>query len=135
LSRINDKIEEIKKYLGELSSIVPEKIDEYKSDNLTKAACERYVEKIIEASTDLAFLIIKNKKLEIPEDDIHAFRILKDNKIIKEELYNKLKEAKGMKNIIAHQYGDIDDKIVFDSIKNKLEKDVNSFIKEVKRCL
>ena len=41
----------------------------------------------------------------------------------------------GMKNIIAHQYGDIDDKIVFDSIKNKLEKDVNSFIKEVKRCL
>ena len=123
MSRINDKIEEIKKYLGELSSIVPEKIDEYKSDNLTKAACERYVEKIIEASTDLAFLIIKNKKLEIPEEDIHAFRILKDNKIIKEELYNKLKEAKGMKNIIAHQYGDIDDKIVFDSIKNKLEKD------------
>ena len=43
----------------------------------------------------------------------------------------KLKEAKGMRNILAHQYGKVDDKIIFDSITNELKKDVKNFIKAV----
>lgn len=133
MSKLDDKTKEIESYLSDLMEITPDKIKDYKDNKEKKAACERYVEKIVEAMTDMAFLIIKNKKLEIPEDDISAFNILLDNKIVKEELAKKLKEAKGMKNIISHQYGKIDDRIVFNSIKNELEKDVNEFIKEVRK--
>jgi uncharacterized protein YutE (UPF0331/DUF86 family) len=35
---------------------------------------------------------------------------------IDKRLSSKLKEAKGMRNIIAHEYGNIDDKIVFKSM-------------------
>ena len=128
MSRITDKIEEISGFLEELNSIAPSSLDEYKSSLEKRAACERYVEKIIEAATDLAFLIIKDKKLKIPEDDIDAFNILLDNKIISNELSIKLKNAKGMKNIISHQYGKIDDEIVFEAITEELEKDVRKFI-------
>ena len=133
MTKITDKIEEIKKYLDELADIVPDKFEEYKSNNLVKAGCERYFEKIVEAITDVSFMIIARNKFKIPEDDIDAFRILLEHKIIKEELYKKLKQAKGMRNIISHQYGRIDDKIVFEAIKEEIDKDAREFIGSVKK--
>ena len=130
MSRIKDKIDEIKIYIKELQSIIPDTLEEYKSSVEKKAACERYVEKIVEAATDLAFLLIKIKKLRIPEDDIDAFNILQENNIIGEKLTKKLKNAKGMRNIIAHQYGNIDDQIIFESITNELQKDIKEFLRE-----
>ena len=76
-------------------------------------------------------MAIKQKKFEIPEDDIDAFRILLDHKIIQEALYQKLKDAKGMRNILAHQYGEINDAIVFGSITEELEKDVKEFLEKI----
>ena len=132
MKRINDKINEINQFLEELESLVPSSLEEYKSCIEKKAACERYVEKIVEAVIDLAFLIIKNKKLRIPEDDIDAFNILLENKIIDNDLASRLKNAKGMRNIISHQYGKIDDEIVFEAINEELNKDVRKFIEKGK---
>lgn len=132
MNRINDKIEEINEYLRELAEIVPTHFEDYKSSNLTRAACERYAEKIIEAVTDLAFLVIKIKKFEIPEDDTDAFNILLENKLIDNDLAKKLKDAKRMKNIISHLYGKVDDEIVFEAVNEKLEKDVRGFVKKLK---
>ena len=133
MTRIEDKINEINGFLEELKSIVPASLDEYNSSIEKKAACERYVEKIVEAITDLAFLVIKIKKLKIPEDDIDAFNILLDNKMIDDSTATKLKNAKGMKNIISHQYRKIDDEVVFEAINEDLEKDVKEFIRSIKK--
>ena len=135
MTRIADKINEIKEFLEELKSIIPTTFDEYKSNIEKKAACERYVEKIVEAATDLAFLVIKNKKLKIPEDDTDAFNILLENKIIDSNIANKLKCAKGMRNILAHRYEKIDDEIIFESIKKELGTDIGKFVENVKTYL
>ena len=135
MNRITDKINEIEQYLTELADIVPQTFEEYSSDNLSKAACERYFEKVIEAVTDLAFLVIAKNKFKVPEDDIDAFKILSEKKIISEELCKKLKDAKGMRNILAHQYGKVEDNQVFDAITEQLDNDVKQFIKEVKGSL
>lgn len=132
MTRIKDKIDEISEFLGQLQEIAPGSFDEYKSNIEKKAACERYIEKIVEAATDLAFLVIKSKKLRIPEDDADAFNILLENRVIDGKLAAKLKSAKGMKNIIAHQYGKVDDEIVFESITEELDSDVREFIGLVK---
>ncbi len=133
MSRIGDKTNEVKKYIEELYDIIPDKFEKYKANNMAKAACERYFEKIIEAITDLAFMIIAKKKFEIPEDDIDAFRILLEHKIIEEDLYKKLRDAKGMRNILAHEYGKIDDNIVFKAIKTELKKDIKEFLDNIKK--
>ena len=114
MNKIKDKIEEVEKYLNELISIMPHNFEEYKQNLEKKAACERYFEKIIEAVIDLAFLVIKEKQLKIPEEDKETFDILAEEKIISKELAEKLKDAKGMRNILSHQYGNVDDKIIFD---------------------
>jgi len=128
LSKIKDKINDVQLYLDELSKIAPNEFDDYKSNNVLKAACERYFEKIIEAITDIAFMIIVKRKLRMPEDDIDAFKILLEHKIIDEELCKKLKQAKGMRNILANQYGTIKDEIVFEAIKKEVDNDVKKFI-------
>lgn len=132
--RINDKIREIEDYLSELEEIMPESFHDYQTDLKTKAACERYFEKIIEAVIDLAFLIIKDKGYKIPEEDKEAFDTLANEKIIPQELSIRLKEAKGMRNIIAHEYGQTDDELIFHSITEELKLDVSELIKSIKIC-
>ena len=90
-NRRGDKIIEIERYLEELEKLLPENFEEYQKDFKTKAACERYFEKIVEAVLDLAFLIIKEKELKVPESDKEAFDILSNEKIISGELSEKLK--------------------------------------------
>lgn len=129
--RIKDKIKDIEKFLDELASIMPDSFDEYVEDYKTKAACERYAEKIIEAIVDLAFIFIRDKKLKSPEDDQEAFEVLKNEQIISESLANKLKDAKSMRNYLAHKYGEVNDEIVFESLKKELEKDTREFINNI----
>jgi uncharacterized protein YutE (UPF0331/DUF86 family) len=132
--RVIDKLEELKGYVSELEEIMPGNLQEY-VDLKTKAACERYFERIMEAVVDLSFLIIKEKGYKIPEEDKEAFDILVKEGFISQELSEKLKDAKGMRNIIAHEYGKIDDELVFHSITEELVEDVNGLIKEVRKGL
>jgi len=113
--------------------MVPNTLKEYESNKIVRAACERYFEKVVESVTDLAFIVITLKKFRVPDDDIDSFRILEENGIIDDELYNRLKDAKGMRNFIAHQYGQINDKLVYEAIIEELEKDVKKFIEIVQK--
>ncbi len=128
-NRIQEKIGEIEQFLDELESSLPEDFEEYKTDYKLRAIGERYFEKIIEAAVDLAFLVIKEKNLMRPEEDKEVFDILAKEKIISESLAEKLKEAKGMRNILAHEYGRIDNELVFHSLAEELIPDVQEFIK------
>ena len=135
MSRINEKINEIQKYLDELIEIVPNTPKEYESNKIVKAACERYFEKVVEAVTDLAFIVITLKKFRVPDDDIDSFRILEENGVINNDLYNRLKNAKGMRNFISHQYGQINDKLVYEAITEELDKDIRNFISIIEKLI
>ena len=134
-NRLNEKIAEIENFVSQLYRFIPKErgLEGYLGDLKTKAVCERYFEKIIEATEDLAFLIINYKKFKYPEYEKEVFDILMNNKIIPEGLCKRLKEAKGMRNIIAHKYGKIDDELVFEAITEQLEKDINEFIDVIRK--
>lgn len=129
--RIKDKINEIQNYLEEFDNIIPENYKEYKNSFLVKAACERYFEKIVETVVDVAYLFIKTERFSLPEEDIKAFDILVDKEIISNELGEKIKDAKGMRNILAHEYGKVDDELVFESITKEIFKDTEEFINQI----
>ena len=63
------------------------------------------------------------------------FEILSDNKIITEELSKKFKLAKGMRNVIVHKYGIVNDRLVFEAVKYKIIPDTEEFIKSIKDFL
>jgi len=129
--RIFDKIDQLQKFNEELLDLFPSSFNEYSSSKLIKAASERYVEKIVESLIDISFLIARERRLRISEQENDIFKLLVDEKIISESLMDKLKDAKGMRNILAHQYGSVDDEIIFESISEELIDDVNQFIESI----
>jgi uncharacterized protein YutE (UPF0331/DUF86 family) len=133
--RTDKKIAEIESYLDDLISFKPESLEEYKKNKLNKAACERLCEKIAEGLVDLAIFIVRIKEIPYNEEDEKAFGILFKHNLIDKVLCNKLRALKGMRDHIAHKYGEVDDKIVFYSINNEIESDVNEFISAVKTAL
>lgn len=135
MDRIRDKMKEIESYLNYLVEITPKTEEEYLQDALTRAACERYFEKLVEAVTDAAFLVITEKRWSVPEDDVDAFRILSEKEVIDKELGKRLKDAKGMRNFLAHQYAKVDDKRVYEALAEEISDDVRSFLKAIKTFL
>ena len=131
--RINDKIEEVEGYLIELENEVPDDLEEYIENRRVQLICERLFEIISEGFVDLAFIFIKENKLEMPSDDEGAFDVLIENKIISSELGKRLQDARRMRNVIAHKYGVINNELVYNSIKYELPRDIRDFIKGINR--
>jgi len=135
-NRTTDKIDEILRFITHLKEFTPPSLDEYKKNILKKSACERTIEKIIEASIDLSFIVLRQLNKEIPPEtsDTEVFDIISNLNIISKNLSTKLKEAKGMRNLLVHEYGKIDDSIVYHSIE-ELEKDIVEFVNSISKLL
>ena len=133
MSRITEKIKEVEEFLEELEEVAVDNFEKYLKNIQKRLACERAFEKIVEATNDLAMVMIKEKRFPLPSEDIKAFDVLTDKKIIPTELGKKLKDAKGMRNFIIHQYGKINDELVFEAVSENIVKDVEDFIKYIKK--
>ena len=131
-NRRGDKIVEIEEYLDNLREYLPDSFDKYMSDGKGRLACERCFEKIVEAVVDLVVIVEKEKDFRYPGYDREAFEILAENKLISKELSFDLGNAKSMRNWLAHRYGKINNKKVFDAMTNKLFKDVEEILEAVR---
>lgn len=79
---------------------------------------------------DICSHIISDDGLEEPVFLSDMAAILAKEKIIRKELEQPLKDMIGLRNIIAHQYGDIDFRILYRIVKNEL-KDVYIFLEDI----
>ena len=128
-SRAEDKIVEIEKYLVELEEAASGLLEDYINSRRAQLVCERLFEIIIESIIDLVFIFINEKKFEMPEDDESSLDLIVSKNIISSLLGKKLKEARRMRNIVAHKYGSINNEIVFNAIKENLPQDARELIK------
>jgi uncharacterized protein YutE (UPF0331/DUF86 family) len=74
----------------------------------------------IEIITDLVSMIVKDVKL-IPKDDYSNINILRNKKIVSEDLAAKLREANGLRNRIVHDYNGLDNEIAYDRLTNLIK--------------
>lgn len=133
--RIDERINEITTYLNEIYVWLPEELVEYEKDSKSKSACERNFEIISEYIIDIGVYFIRLKKFRMPNDDESTFKILAENNIISEDLYKKLVDARGMRNFIAHRYGEIDNSKVFHALKEQFSNDVEEFLGAINKAL
>ena len=133
--RTEKKISEIESYLDELIRFRPKTFEDYKINLEKKWACERACERIAEGLVDLAIFLIRIKCINYNEEDEKAFGVLLKNDIINEDLCGKLRSLKGMRDHIAHRYGEIDDEVIFNAINNEIGKDTDEFLKIVRIVL
>ena len=117
--RILSKVDEMERYVSELSDMLPEEKG-YLSDIIRRRACEKTVELAIEALVDSAALVVSSGRMGIPSSEENILDILEEKKAIGPALTDKLKNMKGFRNILVHRYGKINDKETYRFLKEDL---------------
>jgi len=127
--RILVKIDRLDAYLNELSDIMPENFESYQKIE-KKRACERLLQVSIESVLDICAQIVIELRLGLPSEEDDIFEKLEQAKIVSSATKETLKRMKGFRNIIVHEYGRIDDRLVYDVLKNNIE-DFDAIRKEI----
>lgn len=91
---------------------------------------ERALHLAVEAVLDLGNHLIADQNLETPDSNRDIFRILFENEIIGYELKEALIKMAGFRNILVHDYLDLDRELEYEIIKNNIG-DIKEFMRVV----
>jgi len=131
---LETKISAIQRYLGILEAYKKFTKEQIQKDVTLHGAVERYLYLASQATIDLAEALISYKGFRRPAILKEAFEILKENNIISSELSDKMIGLVGFRNVVAHDYEEINYDIVYDVLLNRLS-DIESFIAIVEKQL
>ena len=131
---VESKISSIQKYIKLLERYKKYSQGEIETNPDLKGALERYLYLAAQAAIDLAEAVIAFKDFRRPTTYTDVFYILEEEKFILKELSGRLINMAKFRNIIAHDYEDIDFSIVYDAAQNRLA-DIEEFIEVAKERL
>ena len=131
LKVIENKISSVKKYLKIVEKYKKYSQKEIESDLTLRGAAERYLYLAAQAAIDLAEAVVSYKGFRKPSTFSETFHILNEENIISGELTEKMVKMTGFRNIVAHDYEDLNYNIVYE-ILNTGTKDVEYFLEAIK---
>lgn len=95
---------------------------------------ERALHLAVEAVIDLGNHLIAERSLKTPEFNKEIFKILNENNIISDELADTLSKMAGFRNILVHDYLELDRELEYEIMKNGIY-DLREFMKIVAECI
>ena len=116
-----DRLEYIHQYTSELKEMKGVSRAEYLDDVILRRAVERSLMNSIQSCIDLASHIRTTEGLAPAETSREEIAALAEAEIITKETGQKLEEAVGFRNLLAHRYGEIDHDVVYDVLHEDLE--------------
>jgi len=117
--RILGKVDQLEGYLRELNTIVPQDFAAYQKVE-TRRASERLLQVSIEAVIDVCHLLVTGLRLGIPAEEDDLFEKLEAAGIISPQTRETLKEMRGFRNILVHEYARIDDRMVYEVARSRV---------------
>lgn len=127
---VRRKLSRLNMYLDKLKPISEHTFDKYLSDFYLKTSAERLVQLIVECASDINNHIVVEKGQRPPEDYTSSFVRAAEVGLISKELANRIKGSGGMRNIIVHEYMEIDD----DKVYNTLPLAISDFREYIKQA-
>ena len=116
-------------YLGKLKKEIKSK-EIFLADFHLFGSVERYLQLSCQIIVDALGLVIIEENLEKPGSRMEQISLLYNNKIISESLASKLEDMAKFRNILVHEYGEIDHAKVYKNFLSKIE-DFQIFKKEI----
>lgn len=124
------KLSRLNMYLEKLKPISERSLEEYKGDSYLKYSAERLIQLIVECASDINNHVVVEKKSRPPEDYTSSFVKAAEVGLISRDLAERIKHSGGMRNILVHEYMDIDDEKVYKTIPVTI-KAYKEYIREV----
>ncbi|OFV84925.1 MAG: hypothetical protein A2W26_00890 [Acidobacteria bacterium RBG_16_64_8] len=131
--RILAKLDALDGYLRELEQIVPTTFDGYRRIE-TKRACERLLQISIESTIDVCGRLVIGLRLGLPAEETDLFAKLQQAGVVSAEMAAILGRMKGLRNILVHEYGQVNDRVVYEVFRENLG-DFVRFRQEVTKAL
>ncbi|MFH1276191.1 MAG: DUF86 domain-containing protein [Candidatus Woesearchaeota archaeon] len=114
-------------YLQDLDEILPEE-EEFLQNKEKIYSVSMLMMNIINSCIDIGSEIVNIKRLGLPTSYKHVFEILMKEKIISLQLSKKMKGLVGLRNLLAHEYGEINVEILYEQASDL--SFINEFIKK-----
>ncbi|MBS3793229.1 DUF86 domain-containing protein [Candidatus Bipolaricaulota bacterium] len=127
------KLDQMDGYLSELRQILPDNYEDYETIEKRRST-ERLLQLAIETVIDLCNLVVSGLDLGLPAEENDLFNKLAEEQIITERTKDTLYEMRGFRNILVHEYASVDNRLVYETAKGKVE-DFRRFAGEIKELL
>lgn len=134
LDVIENKVSAIVRYLKILKKFHKYSQKEIENDINLRGSLERYLYLVTQASIDLAEAVIAYKQFRKPSTIAESFHILSEEDFLDKKILEKMVRMAGFRNVMAHDYEDIDYSIVYDVLIYHL-KDIEDYITIIKKKL
>ena len=118
--RISQKIKEIQDSLQMIEEALPANIEGFNHLGLVKDGIYKRLEFCIQNLIDIFSMIYIENNLGVPGAIDDIFIALSSKKLFSKKILQIIGEMKGLRNILAHRYGVIDDNIIFEILKERL---------------
>lgn len=126
-----DSIEEKTKYLKKIGKLETEKfLKSYEKIQASKHS----LQEAIEACLDISNHLIAAKGLERSESYSDMFQRLAEYGTLKKDLGDRLSDMARFRNLLVHQYTEIENRRVHEIIKENLS-DIEKFVKNIETML
>lgn len=124
------KIKFINKDLIGLMPLSRMSLEEYLAKGEYEILAERYLERIVGRIIDINYHILSGVENQMPDDYFNSFIDMGKNGYLPINLAESLKNSAGLRNRLAHEYDEIDEKKIFKTIKKCL-KEVPEYLKHI----
>jgi len=117
-----------------LSLVAGYSYEEYLKDIFVKRTAERSLQLIVECATDVCDHLLAELNYPPPKDYYESFIKAGEASVISSTLAQEIAPSAGLRNVIVHEYEDIKDEKVYESIGQALKsfrqliKEINDFI-------
>lgn len=127
--KVEQRLMKLEQAVRKLREIAEQPWEEYAANETLRDRGERNLQVAAQACIDIANHIIADHGYRTPQGYADSFAVLQEEGIIPLELANKMKMVAGFRNILVHDYLEIDNKIVYESLK--CLKDFGAFAKHI----
>jgi len=115
------RLEALDQYLAELEQLRPLTHDQFVGDLRNHRSAERDLQLAIQATIDVASHIVAADFPQRPTGYREVIQILGDVDVLPRDLADRLAAAAGFRNILIHEYIDVDLDIVYDRLQSGLD--------------
>lgn len=134
MERIVHKIGRIREYQNQIQSMQQECNNRFVTDPIYRGALLHYLYLLTDTCITLATMVIRHRKLRLPQSYQESFDILGDNQILDPDFAYDFARIAGFRNFLAHDYENIDPEIVCQKILSKI-KDVTVYLNQIEKSL
>jgi uncharacterized protein YutE (UPF0331/DUF86 family) len=114
------KISELELYQKQIKEFSDMTLEKYESDWKTQRIVERTLQIMVETCTDIANHIVSDSGMRTPASYADTFKVLSENTIIDTALFQIMEKMSKFRNIVVHQYEQVDSEIVILILKKHL---------------